>query len=155
MCQEDRLKQLKKGWVYNMKKYAKDFLLRGLMFSGLGPIVLGIVYFVISCAQSRFSLSAGEVLLGIISTYFLAFIQAGVTVFNQIESWSVVKSLFFHFVSLYVAYVACYLVNIWIPFEPLVIIIFTVVFTVLFFGIWLIVFLTVKSTERKINEKLN
>ena len=138
-----------------MKKHVKDFMIRGLMFSGLGPVALGIVYFAISCTQSQFSLSAGEVLLGIISTYFLAFIQAGVTVFNQIENWSVVKSLFFHFTSLYVAYIACYLVNTWIPFEPFVIIIFTLIFTVLFFGIWLTVYLSVKSTERKINEKLN
>ena len=27
-----------------MNKYVKEFLIRGMMFSGLGPIVLGIIY---------------------------------------------------------------------------------------------------------------
>ena len=35
---------LRKGWDYNMNKYVKEFFKRGLIFSGFGPIVAGIVY---------------------------------------------------------------------------------------------------------------
>ena len=31
-----------------MNKYLKEFLKRGLMFGGFGPIVLGVIYFLVN-----------------------------------------------------------------------------------------------------------
>ena len=76
-----------------MKKVIKEFLLRGMMFGGFGPVVLGIIYLILFYTIADFSINGVNVFLGIISTYMLAFIQAGATVFNQIESWSILKSL--------------------------------------------------------------
>jgi len=137
-----------------MNRYLKEFLHRGLIFGGFGPVVLGIVYFILSKTLNDFSLSGSEVLLGIISTYLLAFAQAGVTVFNQIEHWSVPKSLFCHFGLLYAVYVFFYVSNSWIPFEWGVIWVFTVIFVVLFFTIWIVVYLIVKATQKKLNSAL-
>ncbi|MBQ4128455.1 MAG: DUF3021 domain-containing protein [Ruminococcus sp.] len=136
-----------------MNKYFKEFLRRGLMFSGFGPIILGIVYLCVSYSVEDFSLSAREILLAIISTYLLAFVQAGASVFNQIEHWVLPKSMFLHFSFIYVAYVVCYLINSWIPFELMVIAIFTAVFVVIYFAVWLIVFLSIKITSKKLNTK--
>ncbi len=124
------------------------------MFGGFGPIVLGIIYFILSKTINDFSLSGTEVLLGIVSTYFLAFVQAGVTVFNQIEHWSTPKSLFCHFGLLYTAYVICYISCSWIPFEWGVIGIFTAIFVVLFFSIWFTVYFIVRTTRKKLNSAL-
>ena len=137
-----------------MNIYVKQFLHRGLMFGGFGPIISGIVFYILSLALDSFILTGGQILIAIVSTYLLAFIQAGVSVFNQIEHWSVGKSLFFHFASLYVSYSLCYIRTSWIPFEPTVLIIFTVIFTVAYFAIWLPVYITVKSVEKKLNKKL-
>ena len=93
--------------------------------------------------------------MAIVSTYVLAFVQAGASVFNAIEHWSIAKSLFCHFSTIYLAYVACYLLNSWIPFEWMVIAIFTVIFVVTYFVIWITVFLCVKATERRLNKKLH
>ncbi len=137
-----------------MKKYVKEFMHRGLVFGGFGPIVVGIVYAIISEIETDFSLSGTEVLLAIVSTYFLAFLQAGATVFNQIEHWSLPKSLLCHFATLYLAYSVCYLVNTWIPFEPMVLLIFSGIFVVSFFVIWFTVYFIVKNTSKKFNEKI-
>lgn len=137
-----------------MNRYLKDFLHRGLIFGGFGPIVVAIVFMCISLADRGFSLTASQILLATVSSYLLAFIQAGVTVFNQIEHWSTVKSLLCHFVTLYAAYSVCYVVNSWIPFEPMVIVIFSVIFAVLFFVIWTIVYLSVKATSKRFNSQL-
>lgn len=137
-----------------MNKYLKEFLHRGLMFGGFGPIVVGIVYAILSKTVDGFSLEGTEVLIAILSTYLLAFVQAGVTVFNQIEDWPVPKSLLCHFVTLYVAYSLGYILNSWIPFEPMVLVIFSLIFAVTFFIIWLIVYLSVKAISRKMNSKL-
>ncbi len=138
-----------------MNKYLKDFLHRGLIFGGFGPIILAIIYFILSKSVNDFTLSGGELLLGIVSIYLLAFVQAGATVFNQIEHWPITKSLLFHFGSLYIAYMVCYLVNSWLPFEPLVLIIFTAVFAVIYFTVWITVVLSIKAFTKKANQKLN
>ena len=100
-----------------MNKYVKEFLHRGLVFGGFGPIILGIIYAVIEGVHANFSLNGVQILIAIISIYLLAFLQAGASVFNQIEHWSVPKSTFFHFLVIYLAYTICYTVNSWIPFR--------------------------------------
>ncbi len=137
-----------------MKTYIKSFLLRGMLFGGFGPIILGIVYAVLQNTLTDFSLSGTEVLLAIISTYLLAFLQAGASVFNQIESWPITRSLLFHFLTVYIAYSLCYLVNSWIPFEPAVLLIFTLIFIISYFVIWITVYFSVKSIAKKFNKQL-
>lgn len=138
-----------------MNKYVKEFFLRGLMFSGFGPVIIGIVYVILSKASADFSLTATDVLTGIISTYLIAFVQAGASVFNQIEHWSTPKSLFFHFGSLYVVYSLTYILNSWIPFVPAVLLAFTIIFAVVYFAVWLTVYLVVRHTKNKFNSVLN
>ena len=137
-----------------MSKYVKEFFHRGLIFGGFGPIILGIIYLIISKTVESFSLSAKEVLLGIVSIYILAFIQAGASVFNQIEEWPIPKSLLFHFLTIYLAYALCYILNSWIPFVPEVLLIFTAIFVVGYFVIWIIVYMCVKAASKKMNKKL-
>ena len=137
-----------------MNKYVKAFLHRGLIFGGFGPVILGIVFGILGATLEDFSLSGTEVLLGVASTYILAFVHAGASVFNQIESWPIAKSMLFHFLSLYVAYLVCYVANSWIPFEITVILIFTAIFVATYFLIWGIVVLAVKATEKKLNRNL-
>lgn len=133
-----------------MNKYAKEFLHRGLLFAGFGPVVAGVVLACIPAGE----LTGGQVLLAVVSTYLLAFIHAGASVFNQIEHWPLAKFLFCHFGSLYLAYSLCYLVNSWIPFEPLVLAVFTAIFAVTYFVVWGIVYLCIRTTEKKMNQKL-
>lgn len=137
-----------------MNKYVKTFLLRGLIFGGLGPIILGIIYVIISINVKDFSLSAKEVCLGICSIYILAFLQAGASVFNQIEHWPIMKSLFFHFFTIYIAYVSCYLLNRWLSFRLEIVGIFTLVFVILYFIIWITVYLAIKLSAKKFNQIL-
>ena len=123
---------------------------RGLIFGGFGPIVTAIV---LACIPGV-ELTGGQVLMAVLSTYLLAFVHAGASVFNQIEHWPLPKSLLCHFGSLYVAYSLCYLVNSWIPFEPLVLVIFTASFVGIYFLVWIIVYLCTRGVSRKMNEKL-
>ncbi|MBQ8212859.1 MAG: DUF3021 domain-containing protein [Clostridia bacterium] len=137
-----------------MKTYWKMFMHRGLIFGGFGPMVAGIVFCVLDATLEDFSIGGDQILLAIVSTYLLAFLQAGSSVFHQIEHWSPARSLLAHFLTLYTAYVGCYWVNSWIPFEPFVILIFTAVFAVSYFVICLTVFVTVKIIQKRINANL-
>ena len=136
-----------------MKKYLIDFIKRGLIFGGFGPVIVAIIYFIVSLSETV-NLNPGQILVAVISSYLLAFIQSGATVFNQIENWSTAKSSLVYFTILYMAYLSCYLVNSWIPFEWLFVLIFTVSFVITYLIIWFIVYLIVKQTTKRLNEKL-
>ena len=129
----------------------KDFFLRGLVFGGFGPVILGIVYLVLHFALEDFTLTGDEVFIAILSIYLLAFVHAGASVFNQIESWPVAKSVLCHFGLLYVAYALCYVINSWIPFEPVVLGIFTAVFAAVYGLVWLIVYTCIRATVKRLN----
>lgn len=137
-----------------MNKYVRSFLHRGLIFGGFGPIVTSVVFLILSCTLSDFSLTGAQVFTAVLSTYVLAFLQAGASVFNQIEHWQLSRSLLCHFVTLYLAYSGCYLINTWIPFEPTVLVIFTAIFAVTYLIIWISVYLSVKHIGKKLNDRL-
>lgn len=137
-----------------MNRYLKCFLHRGLIFGGFGPIVTGIVYMILSFSIADFSVGGVEMFTAIISTYVLAFTHAGASIFNQIEGWPIAKSLFFHFGSLYLAYTLCYVINSWIPFDPVALIIYTAAFVFVYIAIWLTVVIAVGKTGKRINECL-
>ena len=137
-----------------MKKYWKEFFLRGLMFGGFGPIILAIIYFIISKVNKNITFTGSEIFLGTVSVYLLAFVHAGASVFNQIEEWGINKSVGVHFALLYLAYSACYLLNTWIPFDGKVFLIFTGIFVAVYAVVWTVVYLCVRNSGKKINNLL-
>ena len=132
----------------------RDFFFRGLLFGGLGPVIAGIIYLILHFTLKDLALTGLQVFTVIVSTYLLAFIHAGASVFNQIESWPLAKSILCHFGLLYVAYVLCYVINSWIPFEPLVLGIFTAIFAVGYAVIWLAVYVSIRVTVKRLNRSL-
>lgn len=132
----------------------RDFFFRGLLFGGFGPIIAGIVYLILHFTLQDLTLTGLQVFTVIVSTYLLAFVHAGASVFNQIESWPLAKSILCHFGLLYIAYVLCYVINSWIPFEPLVLGIFTAIFAVGYAVIWLAVYVSIRVTVKRLNRSL-
>lgn len=137
-----------------MNRYVKEFFHRGLLFGGFGPIIVGIILLAVSLSGEAVTLTAKDYLISTVSVYLLAFVHAGASVFNQIEHWSLPKSVFFHFSSLYIVYSLCYTINSWIPFVPEVLLIFTAVFVAVYVAVWLTVVAILKITTKKLNRKL-
>ncbi len=137
-----------------MNIYIRGFLHRGLIFGGFGPIIMGIIYLILSYTVTDFTVGGTEAFTAILSTYLLAFVHAGSSVFNQIEHWSIMKGLFCQLGTLYVAYVGCYLINSWIPFEFSFVLIFTAIFVAGYLAIWVVVYLCVKNSAKKLSEKI-
>lgn len=137
-----------------MNKTLKIFLHRGLIFGGFGPIVIGIIYAVLETTVEAFVLNGKQILIAIISVYILAFLQAGASVFNQIEEWSIPKAMLCHFSIIYAAYVGCYLINNWIPFDAVVLLIFTAIFITLYLIIWFTVYLSIRLASKKLNKQI-
>ncbi len=137
-----------------MKPFIKTFLLRGLIFSGLGPIIAGIVYLCLDLSNVDVTISGKEVFMGILTTYIIAFVHAGSSAFNEIEKWGKAKALLCQLSCIYVIYLVGYLINNWIPFDFKVILIFTIALIVGYLIIWFTIYFIVKKYTKKLNEKL-
>ena len=138
-----------------MNQYVRNYLQRGIAFGGFGPIVTGLVLAIMQWSGVDVQLSGSDVLVAVVSTYVLAFVQAGSSVFNQVENWPLAKSMGIHFLSVYVVYVACYLLNRWLPFAWEMIVAFTLVFVAVYLAIWLTVYLIVRKTSQKLNQSIH
>lgn len=137
-----------------MNKYVKEFFKRGLMFGGFGCIVIGIVLWCIQLSGTDVAMGGGDIFIAIVSGYLLAFFHAGVSVLNQIESWSIGKATGLHFISLYAVYLLCYLINRWIDFRLSAVAIFTGIFVGVYVVVWLTVYIATRGVSRKLNDKL-
>ena len=137
-----------------MKKFAKEFLLRGLIACGGGPVVLAIIYGILGATGTVSHLSLGEVCMGILTVTLLAFIVAGMTAIYQLEQLPLISAILIHGAGLYAAYILIYLLNGWLKQQLIPIAIFTAAFIAGYAVIWLIIYTLTKTKTDALNKKL-
>ena len=137
-----------------MKKFIVDFLRRGVVACGFGPLVLAIVYLILNGCGIVNTLTVEQVCIGIFSLTALAFIAGGINAIHQIERLPLMAAILLHGAVLYLGYLATYLLNDWLDVGPLPIIIFTAIFVVGYIVIWVIIYSIIKKNTAKLNETL-
>ena len=137
-----------------MKKFWKEFLFRGLICAGGGPVVLAIIYGILGATGAVESFSPNEVCMGILSITILAFIVAGMTAIYQMEQLPLPTMILLHGGALYIAYIITYLLNGWLKRSLIPILIFTGIFLVGYALIWAIIYWVEKSKTEKLNKLL-
>lgn len=137
-----------------MKKFVLEFLHRGLIASGIGPIVLAIVYLILQQTAAVETLSVNQVCIGIFSITALAFIAGGMNAIYQIERLPLMIAILIHGGILYISYLVTYLLNDWLDFGALPIIVFSAVFVGGYIVIWAIIFSIIKKNTDKLNKML-
>lgn len=137
-----------------MKKFWNEFLLRGLLCVGGGPIVLAIIYGILGATGAVEYFSPREVCTGILSITLLAFIVAGMTAIYQMEQLPLPIMILLHGGALYIAYILTYLINGWLQNSLVPILVFTGIFVAGYALIWLIIYLVEKSKAEKLNKLL-
>ena len=137
-----------------MKKFVLEFLRRGFIAASIGPIVLAIVYLIIQQSADVSALTVNEVCIGIFSLTTLAFLAGGMNAIYQIESLPLMVAILIHGSVLYIGYLGTYLLNDWLDFGVLPIIVFTAIFIVGYIIIWAIIYLIIRRNTEKLNEML-
>ena len=138
----------------NIKKYFKDFLLRGLVSMGFGPIVLSVVYGILGLCGVVDKLAVNEVVLGYLSITVLAFLCGGMTVVYQIEEIGLSKAITLHGIALYIAYAVVYLSNNWLKDGLIPFLVFTTIFVVGYALVWIVIYLITKRGTDSINKRI-
>ena len=137
-----------------MKKHILDFVLRGCVACGIGPIVLAVLYLILQDQAVLETLTVNQVCVGIFSLSALAFIAGGMNSIYQIERLPLMVAILIHGVVLYASYLVTYLVNEWMKWGTIPILAFTGIFVVGYLVIWVIIYSVGKRRTAKINEVL-
>ena len=137
-----------------MKRFWKEFFLRGLTCAAGGPVVLAVIYGILGATGAAESLSPKEVCFGILSITLLAFIAAGMTAIYQMEQLPLPSMILLHGGVLYIAYILTYLINGWLQSQLQAILIFTGIFIAGYALIWLIIYLIERRKAEKLNKLL-
>ena len=137
-----------------MKRFVLEFLRRGIISCGIGPIVLAILYLIASTSSSTDNVTVNQVCIGIFSTSALAFIAGGLNALYQFERIPLMLAILIHGSILYVSYLGTYLINDWLDRGIITIIVFTAIFVLGYIIIWAIVYLIVRKSTKKINDIL-
>ena len=135
-----------------MKKYMKDFCKRGMLAAWGGPVIMATVWLCLKASGVVETLTVDQVVLGIISTTFMAFIAAGVSIVYQIETLPKAIAALIQMAVLYIDYMGIYLLNGWLPAEKIGA--FTLIFIAGFAVIWLIIYATIRAKVNQINQKM-
>ena len=137
-----------------MKKFWKEFFLRGLLCAAGGPVVLAIIYGILGATGAAETLSPKEVSMGILTITLLAFTAAGMTAIYQMEQLPLPTMILLHGGALYIAYILTYLLNGWILNQLKPILIFTGIFIAGYGLIWIIIYNIERVRADKINKML-
>ena len=137
-----------------MKKNVLEFFRRGLIACGFGPTVLAMVYLILQQTADVETLSVDQVCLGIFSLSALAFVAGGMNAIYQIERIPLMVAIFIHGGVLYISYLGTYLLNGWLEWGRMPILVFSAIFMIGYLAIWAIIYSIIKKNTKKINEIL-
>lgn len=137
-----------------MKKIILEFIRRGFIACGLGPIVMAILYLILQHIGAVQTLTVNQVCIGIFSLSALAFIAGGMNAIYQVERLPLMVAILIHGGVLYISYLVTYLVNDWLEWGITPILVFSGIFVIGYLMIWGIIYSIMKKNTDKINEIL-
>ena len=137
-----------------MKKYIADFIRRGTVSCGLGPIILAILYMILNQWGVLETLSVNQACTGILSLSALAFIAGGMNTLYQIEQLPLMVAILIHGAVLYLSYLATYLITGWLDQGIAPILVFSGIFVVGYLVIWAIIYWIIKKNTDQVNEMM-
>ena len=137
-----------------MNRFVLEFLRRGAIASGIGPIVWAIIYMILQQVAEVETLTVNQVCIGIVSLTALAFLAGGMNALYQIERLPLLMAILIHGSVLYVSYLGTYLINDWLDFGIIPIIVFSAIFVVGYIVIWAIIYSIIKRNTAKLNDMI-
>lgn len=131
-----------------------DFIRRGLVACGFGPLVLALIYLILQSKAGIEMLSVNQVCMEIFSISALAFIAGGLNVLYQIERLPLMYAILIHGSVLYFSYLATYLLNGWLEQGISPILVFSGIFILGYLAVWAVIYCVTKKNTDKLNEIL-
>ena len=137
-----------------MKNNLKEFFFRGFAACGFGPIVLAVVYLILESNGVVHTVTVREMCVGIFSISALAFVAGGMNFIYKIEKMPLMLAILIHGGVLYASYLATYLINGWLEFGMVPILVYSVIFVVGYLAVWTGIYCVTRKRINKVNMAL-
>ncbi len=137
-----------------MKRFISEFVRRGLVAGGLGPVVLAVVYLVLHRCGVVDSLRVGEVCTGIFSLAALAFVSGGLNALYQVERLPLMAAVSIQGVVLYSGYLGTYLLNGWLSLSKTPVLVFSAIFIFGYLAVWAVICSITQKRTKKLNQAI-
>ena len=137
-----------------MKKNVLEFFRRGIAACGFGPMVLAVLYLALGRRTGLQYLTVEQVCIGIFSLSALAFVAGGMNAIYQIERLPLMVAVLIHGGVLYLSYLITYLINGWLDWGVMPILVFSGIFVLGYLVIWAVIYASIRKRTRLLNEKL-
>ena len=137
-----------------MKKHIMEFIRRGMIACGFGPMVLAGLYLILQHTGTVETLTVQEVCTGIFSLSALAFIAGGLNFLYQMERLPLMVAILIHGGVLYLSYLGTYLLNGWLEWGVTPILVFSGIFVVGYVVIWAVIYAFIKRSTNRMNKML-
>ena len=135
-----------------MKKNVSEFFRRGLTACGFGPMVLAVLYLILQRQGVVEMLTVRQVCLGIFSLSALAFVVGGMNVIYQVERLPLMVAILIHGGVLYVSYLGTYLLNDWLEWGSMPILVFSGIFAFGYLMVWAVIYSITRRNTARLNE---
>ena len=137
-----------------MKRIIGQFIFRGFVACGFGPLVLATIYAILNVSGVVHTVTVDEMTLGIFSISALAFVVGGMNVLYSIERIPLMVAIFIHGGVLYVSYLATYLINGWLELTAADLLGYSAIFVVAYLAVWVVIYTITRVRTRRVNEVL-
>lgn len=137
-----------------MKRFIKDFILRGLVASRFGPLILVTIYYGYQLTENVTSRPMAEININIISSLLMALIADIIGAIFKVEKVPLGVATLIDAIVIYFDYLFFYLINNWISIMVKPLLVFTVIYIIGYTIIRLIIYKKVKSQVQKVNQRL-
>ena len=137
-----------------MKRIVLDFIHRGLAACGFGPLILAAIYLMLQGRGLLDVLTVRQVCMGIYTLAALAFIAGGMNVLYQIERLPLMAAVTIHGSVLYVSYMVTYLLNGWLEWGMMPVLVFSGIFVIGYLAIWAGIYAVIKRSTERLNAVL-
>ena len=137
-----------------MKRIVLDFVRRGLAACGFGPLILAVIYLMLQGQGLLELLTVRQVSMGIFTLTALAFIAGGMNVLYQIERLPLMAAVTIHGCVLYVSYMVTYLLNGWLEWGTMPVLVFSGIFVIGYLAIWAGIYAVIKRSTERLNAVL-
>ncbi len=137
-----------------MKKHILEFVRRGLVACGFGPLILAVLYLILQHHAGLETLTIRQVCLGIFSLTALAFVAGGMNVLYQIERLPLAVAILIHGGVLYGSYLGTYLLNGWLEWGITPILVFSGIFIFGYLAVWAVICCVTRRNTARLNAML-
>ena len=137
-----------------MKKGILEFVRRGLAAAWIGPMVLVILYLLLRRFDGLQSVDVGEACIAITTLSALAFLAGGMNAIYTVERIPLFTAILCHGAVLYGAYLATYLLNGWLEWGRIPVLVFSVIFLLGYLLIWAIIYAVTRHRTKGLNDVL-